>query len=158
MFKGWFGEKKTQFNLWLSLNTKLFGKRFYREKGMWPVGKRFVLILFGVKTDPRKSGRCGYFGGHDEFVFDNRPCGIVKPVNFPRRYILRRNTSSGPFFFICRASAKSRARFSRGTGISLQKTSANKLCSLHTGLLAYIQAIQPEIGPSEIVGDGQEYI
>ena len=97
MFKGWFGEKKTQFNLWLSLNTKLFGKRFYREKGMWPVGKRFVLILFGVKTDPRKSGRCGYFGGHDEFVFDNRPCGIVKPVNFPRRYILPQKYIEWPF-------------------------------------------------------------
>ena len=24
MFKGWFGEKKTQFNLWLSLDTKLY--------------------------------------------------------------------------------------------------------------------------------------
>ena len=28
MFKGWFGEKKTQFNLWLSLNTKLY-RRFH---------------------------------------------------------------------------------------------------------------------------------
>ena len=24
MFKGWFGEKKKQFNLWLSLDTKLY--------------------------------------------------------------------------------------------------------------------------------------
>ena len=28
MFKGWFGEKKTQFNLWLSLDTKLY-RRFH---------------------------------------------------------------------------------------------------------------------------------
>ena len=28
MFEGWFGERKTQFNLWLSLNTKLY-QRFH---------------------------------------------------------------------------------------------------------------------------------
>ena len=69
MFKGWFGEKKTQFNLWLSLDTKLY-RRFHdviipSSHGTTQID-HVLVSLFGVFVVETKNYRGWIYGSEDQ--------------------------------------------------------------------------------------------